>query len=92
MDRYHTEQRKLCDEEIRILTSSRKSRFELELAHWEVKKLDHQLELVQKQWEENGMEDLVRDESLKFNNTSNSRLISNNASAATNVATKLDII
>lgn len=92
MDRYHIEQRKLCDEEIRILTSSRKSRFELELAHWEVKKLDHQLELVQKQWEENGMEDLVREESLKFNNNSNNKSTSNVASSSTNVATKLAIM
>jgi hypothetical protein len=34
----------------------------LELANWETRKLEHQLELVQKQWEENGMEDLVREE------------------------------
>lgn len=44
------------------MVASRKSRFELELANWDTRKLEHQLELVQKQWEENGMEDLIRDE------------------------------
>lgn len=44
------------------MTASRKSRFDLELANWETQKLEHQLELVQKQWEENGMEELVREE------------------------------
>ncbi|KAI8647679.1 hypothetical protein BD408DRAFT_408321 [Parasitella parasitica] len=86
MDRYHAEQKKLCDEEVRILTSARKSRFELELAHWEVEKLDHQLELVQKQWEENGMEDLVREELSKFSNSAKS------TSTASSVATKLAIM
>lgn len=49
-------------EENKILTASRKSRFELELANWDTRKLENQLELVQKQWEENGMEDLIREE------------------------------
>lgn len=89
MDRYHVDQKKLCDEEIKILTNSRKSRFELELAHWEVTKLDHQLELVQKQWEENGMEDLVREESLKFSNNSRS---TSNATNSTSVSTRLAIM
>jgi len=89
MDRYHVDQKKLCDEEIKILTNSRKSRFELELAHWEVTKLDHQLELVQKQWEENGMEDLVREESLKFSNNSRSTA---NATNSTSVSTRLAIM
>jgi hypothetical protein len=44
------------------LIASRKSRFELELANWDTRKLEHQLELVQKQWDENGMEDLIREE------------------------------
>lgn len=44
------------------MTASRKSRFELELANWDTRKLEHQLELVQKQWEENGMEELIKEE------------------------------
>lgn len=62
VERYHNDQRKLCVEENKILTASRKSRFELELANWDTRKLENQLELVQKQWEENGMEDLIREE------------------------------
>lgn len=89
MDRYHVDQKKLCDEEIRILTNSRKSKFELALAHWEVTKLDHQLELVQKQWEESGMEDLVREESVKFSNNSRS---ASNATNSTSVSSRLAIM
>lgn len=76
MERYHTEQRKLCEEENKILINCRKSRFELELSDWEAKKLDHQLELVQKQWEENGMEELVKEEmnASKFTGN-NTRLV-----------------
>ncbi|KAL0085578.1 hypothetical protein J3Q64DRAFT_1744258 [Phycomyces blakesleeanus] len=62
MERYHSDHRRLCDEEGKIMASTRKSRFELELANWEGSKLEHQLELVQKQWEESGMEDLVREQ------------------------------
>lgn len=90
MDRYHADQKKLCDEEIKILANSRKSRFELALAHWEVTKLDHQLELVQKQWEESGMEDLVREESLKFSN--NSRSAASNATNSTSASSRLAIM
>ncbi|KAI8329363.1 hypothetical protein EDC96DRAFT_529415 [Choanephora cucurbitarum] len=61
-----------------MLAASRKSRFELELAVWETNKMEHQLELVQKQWEENGMEELVREESRVFAMTA----VSGNASAA----------
>ncbi|KAI7902249.1 uncharacterized protein BX663DRAFT_512262 [Cokeromyces recurvatus] len=89
LERYHTEQRKLCDEESKILTSSRKSRFELELANWETKKLDHQLELVQRQWEENNMEELVRDE-LASSKFSTSR--SNSFGLTANATTKLPIL
>lgn len=62
MERYHNDERKLIIEENKILTASRKSRFELELANWDTRKLEHQLELVQKQWEENGMEELIKEE------------------------------
>ncbi|CAO3653646.1 unnamed protein product [Mucor hiemalis] len=61
-ERYHNEQRKLCEEENKILANVRKSRFELELGNWDTRKLERQLDLVQKQWEDNGMEQLVRDE------------------------------
>lgn len=62
MERYHNEERKLCEEENKILANVRKSRFELELGNWDTRKLEHQLDLVQKQWEDNNMEQLVRDE------------------------------
>jgi hypothetical protein len=57
MERHRNEQKKLYDEENKILSAVRKSRFELELANRDAKKLDNQLALVQKQWEENGMEE-----------------------------------
>ncbi|KAG1146985.1 hypothetical protein G6F37_004409 [Rhizopus arrhizus] len=62
LERYHAEQGKLYDEENKILAAVRKSRFELEFASWDASKLEHQLELVQKQWEENGMEALIKEE------------------------------
>lgn len=62
LERYHAEQGKLHDEEDKILTAVRKSRFELEFASWDTSKLERQLELVQTQWEENGMEDLIKQE------------------------------
>ncbi|RCH93474.1 hypothetical protein CU097_013403 [Rhizopus azygosporus] len=62
LERYHIEQGKLHDEENKILAAVRKSRFELEFASWDASKLEHQLELVQKQWEENGMEELINNE------------------------------
>lgn len=68
MERYHAEDRKAFAEEIKILALNRKSRFQLELANWETSKLDHQLELVQKQWDECGLEDLVTAE-LAFKTT-----------------------
>ncbi|KAI9315681.1 hypothetical protein BX666DRAFT_2028572 [Dichotomocladium elegans] len=59
MERYHAENRKTCAEELKIVATMWKSRFQLEMASWETRKLDHQLELVQKQWDECGCEELV---------------------------------
>lgn len=60
MERYHNEHRKLCDEEYKCLEATRKSKFELEFLNWETSKLERQLELVQTQWEESGMKEIVR--------------------------------
>ncbi|KAI8876336.1 hypothetical protein K501DRAFT_279509 [Backusella circina FSU 941] len=60
IERYHNEYRKLCDEEYKCLESTRKSKFELEFSSWETSKLERQLELVQTQWDESSMEDIVR--------------------------------
>lgn len=59
MERYHIENRKECAQELTILEAVRKSRFQLEMAKWETSKLEHQLELVQRQWDESGLEELV---------------------------------
>ncbi|KAG2228037.1 hypothetical protein INT45_012061 [Circinella minor] len=62
LERHHATERNLCTEEIKVLATTRKSRFELELANWETSKLDHQLELVQKQYDEYGLEELINTE------------------------------
>lgn len=60
MDRHRLEAKKCCIEEVKILSSKRKSRFHLEMANWETSKLLHQLELVQKQWDESSLEEVLK--------------------------------
>ncbi|ORZ13077.1 hypothetical protein BCR42DRAFT_483408 [Absidia repens] len=62
MERYQSEDRKLMEDEIKCLAAVRKGRFDLELGNWETSKLEHQLDLVQKQWKETGMEEIVQAE------------------------------
>ncbi|KAG1468997.1 hypothetical protein G6F56_003517 [Rhizopus delemar] len=62
LEKYFVEYGKLLEEEAKTLAAVRKSRFELDLINWDVSKLEHQLELVQKQWQDNGMETLIRNE------------------------------
>lgn len=62
LERYQSEEKKLLDEEIKVLAGVRKGRFDLEIANWEASKLEHQLELVQKQWNDSGMDEIVKNE------------------------------
>lgn len=59
MERHRVDASKTCVEEVKVLSSKRKSRFQLEMANWETSKLFHQLELVQRQWDEAGLEKVV---------------------------------
>ncbi|RUS30039.1 hypothetical protein BC938DRAFT_479918 [Jimgerdemannia flammicorona] len=62
IDRYRDETRKLRIEEDRLAETVRRTQFELFLANWEVEKFEHQIDLVNRQWEEGGMEALVKEE------------------------------
>ncbi|CAO3624272.1 unnamed protein product [Cunninghamella echinulata] len=62
LERYQSEEKKLIEEEIKVLAGVRKGRFDLEVANWETSKLEHQLDLVQKQWNDSGMDEIVKNE------------------------------
>lgn len=65
IERYREETRKLRTEEDRLAIAALKTQFDLFMANWEVEKFEHQIDLVNRQWEEGGMEQLVREEMNK---------------------------